>query len=76
MWRRKRRTQGGEGELRLAVRAAHAAGLIPLPPGAIEPQGWLRDWCLTARDGYTGHMDDVAVPAGLPAACSGYTKLP
>jgi hypothetical protein len=35
--------------------------LIPLPPGAIEPQGWLRDWCLTARDGYTGHMDDVAV---------------
>ena len=37
------------------------SALIPLPPGAIEPQGWLRDWCLTARDGYTGHMDDVAV---------------
>jgi hypothetical protein len=33
--------------------------LIPLPPGAVEPGGWLRDWCLTARDGYTGHMDDV-----------------
>jgi uncharacterized protein len=32
---------------------------IPLPPGEIEPQGWLRDWCLTARDGYTGHMDEV-----------------
>jgi len=32
---------------------------IPLPPGAIEPQGWLRDWCATARDGYTGHMDEV-----------------
>ncbi len=32
---------------------------IPLPPGAIEPAGWLRDWCLTARDGYTGHMDEV-----------------
>jgi hypothetical protein len=31
---------------------------IPLPPGAIEPRGWLRDWCLTARDGYTGHMDE------------------
>ncbi len=31
---------------------------IPLPPGAVEPQGWLRNWCLTARDGYTGHMDD------------------
>ena len=34
---------------------------IALPPVAVEPQGWLRDWCLTARDGYTGHMDDVAV---------------
>lgn len=32
--------------------------LLPLPPGAIEPTGWLRDWCLAARDGYTGHMDD------------------
>ncbi len=33
--------------------------LIPLPPGAVEPAGWLRDWCLAARDGYTGHMDAV-----------------
>ena len=32
---------------------------IPLPPGEIEPQGWLRDWCQTARDGYTGHMDEL-----------------
>ncbi len=31
---------------------------IPLPPGAVEPAGWLRDWCLAARDGYTGHMDE------------------
>jgi uncharacterized protein len=31
---------------------------IPLPAGAVEPEGWLRDWCLTAKDGYTGHMDD------------------
>jgi len=31
---------------------------IPLPPGAVEPANWLRDWCLAARDGYTGHMDD------------------
>jgi hypothetical protein len=28
--------------------------LIPLPPGAIEPAGWLRDWAMTARDGFTG----------------------
>ncbi|MEN6498114.1 MAG: beta-L-arabinofuranosidase domain-containing protein [Thermoguttaceae bacterium] len=32
---------------------------IPLPPGAVEPAGWLRDWCLAARDGFTGHMDEV-----------------
>src|ERR1035437_7458164 len=31
---------------------------IVLPPGAVEPQGWLRDWCLAARDGFTGHMDE------------------
>jgi uncharacterized protein len=31
---------------------------LPLPPGAIEPGGWLRDWCLAARDGFTGHMDE------------------
>ncbi len=32
---------------------------IPLAPGDIEPQGWLRDWCVTARDGYTGHMEEI-----------------
>ncbi|MBI5386251.1 MAG: glycoside hydrolase family 127 protein [Verrucomicrobia bacterium] len=31
---------------------------LPLPPGVVEPTGWLRDWCLAARDGFTGHMDD------------------
>lgn len=31
--------------------------LLELPPGAVEPQGWLRDWCLAAKNGYTGHMD-------------------
>ncbi|MFH0761037.1 MAG: beta-L-arabinofuranosidase domain-containing protein [Bacteroidota bacterium] len=34
---------------------------IPLPPGSVEPQGWLRDWCLTAKEGYTGHMDEVDI---------------
>ncbi len=34
---------------------------IALPPGAVEPAGWLRDWCLAARDGFTGHMDEVHV---------------
>lgn len=37
--------------------ATHPA-FISLPPGAIEPEGWLRDWCMAARDGYTGHMDE------------------
>jgi uncharacterized protein len=37
------------------------AALIQLPPGAVEPQGWLRDWCTSIRDNYTAHMDDVDV---------------
>ncbi len=32
---------------------------LPLPAGAVSPAGWLRDWCLAARDGYTGHLDEV-----------------
>ena len=27
----------------------------------MEPAGWLRDWCLAARDGFTGHMDQYDV---------------
>ena len=30
-----------------------------LPAGAVEPQGWLRDWAVSAKDGYTGVMQDV-----------------
>ena len=33
--------------------------LLTLPPGAVEPRGWLRDWALSVKDGYTGHMDDI-----------------
>ena len=43
---------GRAGEL------AVAPALIPLPPGAVEPAGWLRDWALAARNGLTGHLDD------------------
>ena len=32
--------------------------LVALPPGAVEPAGWLRDWALAARDGITGHLDE------------------
>ena len=31
---------------------------LPLPPGAVEPAGWLRDWAQSARDGITGHLDE------------------
>jgi hypothetical protein len=33
--------------------------LLALPPGAVEPRGWLRDWALSAKDGYTACMDHV-----------------
>jgi uncharacterized protein len=31
---------------------------IPLPPGAVEPAGWLRDWAVAAAHGITGHLDE------------------
>ncbi len=31
---------------------------LPLPPGAVEPAGWLRDWAEAARNGITGHLDE------------------
>ena len=30
-------------------------------PGAVRPEGWLLDMAQKARDGYTGHMDEVDV---------------
>lgn len=32
--------------------------LLPLPLGAVEPAGWLRDWAVAARNGITGHLDE------------------
>ena len=37
---------------------AISPALLPLPPGAVEPAGWLRDWARSARDGITGHLDE------------------
>jgi hypothetical protein len=31
---------------------------LPLPPGSVEPAGWLRDWAVAARNGITGHLDE------------------
>lgn len=30
----------------------------PLPPGAVEPRGWLRDWAVAAGHGIAGHLDE------------------
>jgi len=47
------------GGLGLASRGADTAPqLEPLPPGAVEPRGWLRDWAMAARNGITGHLDE------------------
>ena len=32
--------------------------LQQLPPGAVEPSLWLRDWAVAAREGVTGHLDE------------------
>jgi hypothetical protein len=32
--------------------------LMPLPLGAVQPEGWLRDWAESARHGITGHLDE------------------
>ncbi|HPA18489.1 MAG TPA: glycoside hydrolase family 127 protein [Verrucomicrobiae bacterium] len=34
--------------------------LIPLPPGAVRPAGWLNDWARAAAEGITGHLDERA----------------
>lgn len=36
-----------------------AAAYLELPPGAVRPEGWLRDWCVTMAQGFTGRMEEV-----------------
>ena len=49
---------GGQSNYERPFEPPTRSALIPLPPGAVEPEGWLRDWCITAKDGYTSHMDE------------------
>lgn len=45
-----------------APRAAQpkvALAFTQLPLGSVEPRGWLRDWAQAAREGITGHLDEV-----------------
>jgi uncharacterized protein len=37
---------------------------VPLPPGAVTPQGWLRDWAVDAANGITGHLDEYSTVYG------------
>ncbi len=38
---------------------AHPGAFTSLRSGQIEPQGWLRDWALIAKNGLTGHLDKI-----------------
>ncbi len=33
---------------------------VSLPPGAVTPSGWLRDWATDAANGITGHLDEYS----------------
>ena len=35
------------------------AAMEMLRPGEVKPRGWLRDWCVTAKNGYISRMDEV-----------------
>ncbi len=37
------------------------AAMEMLRPGEVKPLGWLRDWCVTARDGYVSRMDEIDI---------------
>lgn len=58
---------------------------LPLPPGAVEPAGWLRDWAQAAREGITGHLDEwhptfadgwKGIPIKAPGAAAEGTGWP
>lgn len=43
---------------------------IPLPPGAVVPKGWIKDWAESAAEGITGHLDEYS--ATFADAWKGY----
>jgi len=38
----------------------HSPSMAVLPPGAIQPRGWLRSWAQSAASGITGHLDEYS----------------
>ena len=76
---------GGFVALRAALCAGRCTALLPLPPGAVEPAGWLRDWAVAAGRGITGHLDEYhavfrdawkGTPVTAPAAAADGTGWP
>ena len=64
---------------------AVSPALLPLPPGAVEPAGWLRDRAVAAGKGITGHLDEYhavfrdawkGIPVAAPAAAADGTGWP
>ncbi len=41
-----------------------APRFIPLSPGAVQPEGWIRDWAKDAANGITGHLDEYSPTFG------------
>ena len=37
---------------------------FPLKPGAVTPEGWIRDWAKDAANGITGHLDEYSPTFG------------
>ena len=62
MWKNWQ-TQTFSGPITRSVRRGFAfrspAKMELLPPGAVKPRGWLRDWCVSARNGYVSKMDGI-----------------
>ena len=37
---------------------------FPLKPGAVSPEGWIKDWAKDAANGITGHLDEYSPTFG------------
>lgn len=75
----------GPGNYERACEPPFGHAFIPLPPGAVEPAGWLRDWAESAAQGITGHLDEYhavfgdawkGVPVKAPNAAADGTGWP
>jgi hypothetical protein len=76
---------GRAADYERAAEPAVKTAFLPLPPGAVEPAGWLRDWAQAAREGITGHLDEwhrtfgdgwKGIPIQAPGASADGTGWP